>query len=231
MPEREARLLPCPFCGGEPVLDNLIDPDDHYVNCTKCEIQTIANYTREQVIARWNTRTETATQAETIAELAPGVLIRGTVCQQTPGQHAVCGIVGCRLETVNEANARSSEQDARTIATLRARVAELEGAVIVTSGIVGFRCLICGGASATDNTSQLHYAVCPLAGASLPKTEPGFSISWGPLSSEREAAVERAGKIINDEVYSLTGWPISRIESESVARAALVAAAKTGETT
>lgn len=50
-------LLPCPFCGGEPVLDDLGDPhDDSFVHCTHCEVQQIANYTSEKAAARWNTR-------------------------------------------------------------------------------------------------------------------------------------------------------------------------------
>lgn len=49
-------LLPCPFCGGEALVDNLIDDDDYSVRCLSCEIQQIANYTRPQAIRRWNRR-------------------------------------------------------------------------------------------------------------------------------------------------------------------------------
>jgi Lar family restriction alleviation protein len=55
--ERKPDLLPCPFCGSSNlVLDNLVDEDDYFVSCGGCEIQQIANYTREGAIRRWNQR-------------------------------------------------------------------------------------------------------------------------------------------------------------------------------
>ena len=48
---------PCPFCGSEDLeLDNLVDADDFYVSCRKCQVQQIANYTKEEAVRRWNTR-------------------------------------------------------------------------------------------------------------------------------------------------------------------------------
>ena len=50
-------LLPCPFCGsGNLKLENLVDEDDYFVSCGGCEIQQIANYTRDTAIKKWNTR-------------------------------------------------------------------------------------------------------------------------------------------------------------------------------
>jgi Lar family restriction alleviation protein len=50
-------LKPCPFCGSEDLeLDNLVDADDFYVSCRKCQVQQIANYTKEVAAQRWNTR-------------------------------------------------------------------------------------------------------------------------------------------------------------------------------
>jgi Lar family restriction alleviation protein len=50
-------LLPCPFCGSEDLsLDNLIDDDDFGVECNSCQIQQIANYTRDEAVRRWNVR-------------------------------------------------------------------------------------------------------------------------------------------------------------------------------
>lgn len=54
-------LLPCPFCGGEAVLDNLIDQDDFFVSCKTCEVQQIANYRGPESIRRWNTRVSLST--------------------------------------------------------------------------------------------------------------------------------------------------------------------------
>jgi Lar family restriction alleviation protein len=50
-------LLPCPFCGStDLVLNNLLDDDDYFVSCNGCEIQQIANYTKDESIRRWNLR-------------------------------------------------------------------------------------------------------------------------------------------------------------------------------
>lgn len=50
-------LLPCPFCGGDPIADNLGDPmDDSFIHCSKCEVQQIANYAPHRAAALWNTR-------------------------------------------------------------------------------------------------------------------------------------------------------------------------------
>jgi Lar family restriction alleviation protein len=52
-----AVLKPCPFCGSPDLeLSNLCDPDDYFVSCNGCEVQQIANYTREEAIQRWNER-------------------------------------------------------------------------------------------------------------------------------------------------------------------------------
>jgi Lar family restriction alleviation protein len=54
-PNRE--LLPCPFCGSSNLtLDNLTELDDFFIECEGCQIQQIANYTRDEAIRRWNYR-------------------------------------------------------------------------------------------------------------------------------------------------------------------------------
>lgn len=59
MPEKnEVKLLPCPFCGGEAVVDNDNGPyDEHYaewVECRKCLIRTCPR--KKADIKAWNTR-------------------------------------------------------------------------------------------------------------------------------------------------------------------------------
>jgi Lar family restriction alleviation protein len=49
-------LLPCPFCGGEAELGNLVDEDDYFVQCKDCEVQQIANYKPRVAVRRWNQR-------------------------------------------------------------------------------------------------------------------------------------------------------------------------------
>ena len=57
----DADCLPCPFCGGEPIADDLGDPaDDSFIHCSGCEVQQIANYTPQEAAARWNTRVRIA---------------------------------------------------------------------------------------------------------------------------------------------------------------------------
>lgn len=54
---KDLPLLPCPFCGSEDLtLQNLVDEDDYYVSCRKCEVQQIANYPMTVAIERWNQR-------------------------------------------------------------------------------------------------------------------------------------------------------------------------------
>ncbi|MBI1213604.1 MAG: restriction alleviation protein, Lar family [Alphaproteobacteria bacterium] len=60
-------LAACPFCGGMALLDCLTGDDSYFVQCAKCEIQQIANYTRDQAIERWNSR------AALTAQRAPAV--------------------------------------------------------------------------------------------------------------------------------------------------------------
>lgn len=50
-------VLPCPFCGCTKIwIENLGSSDDWYCQCSKCEVQQIANYDRLTAISRWNQR-------------------------------------------------------------------------------------------------------------------------------------------------------------------------------
>jgi|SRR5208282_134493 len=50
-------LLPCPFCGSTRLtLENLGEGDDWFVSCQGCEVQQIANYSKEEAMERWNRR-------------------------------------------------------------------------------------------------------------------------------------------------------------------------------
>ena len=52
----EKTLLPCPFCGGAPILDDLGEEDDFFVHCGSCEVQQIANKTIDTAVSEWNQR-------------------------------------------------------------------------------------------------------------------------------------------------------------------------------
>ena len=50
-------LKPCPFCGSTDLeWSNLGENDDWYVCCKSCDIQQIANYTKQVAFERWNNR-------------------------------------------------------------------------------------------------------------------------------------------------------------------------------
>lgn len=50
-------LLPCPFCGGEGVLDSEFPAGYFWVLCTGCGMQTEAFETEPKARLAWNTRT------------------------------------------------------------------------------------------------------------------------------------------------------------------------------
>lgn len=56
MTETISVLSPCPFCGGEPEMQNLGDADSFYVHCKDCEVQQIASYRPHVAARRWNQR-------------------------------------------------------------------------------------------------------------------------------------------------------------------------------
>jgi|SRR5882724_10344969 len=79
---QEVELLPCPFCGSQDLmLDSLGDSDDWFVSCNGCEIQQIANYTREIAIERWNKR---ATLSHPIPHSSDWILCP----ERLPAQHS-----------------------------------------------------------------------------------------------------------------------------------------------
>ena len=57
------KLLPCPFCGGNPDGPHLASgdfgyPDDHWIECEICEITMYADI-EDLVVAKWNQRYDT----------------------------------------------------------------------------------------------------------------------------------------------------------------------------
>lgn len=68
-------LLPCPFCGGAPLVvfdaDSVDQP--HYIECQKCFATTAASYngTKNAIIA-WNTRTAPKSNAPDICPIYQG---------------------------------------------------------------------------------------------------------------------------------------------------------------
>lgn len=52
-----SKLKPCPFCGSiEPILDCLTDDTEYFVHCPSCNVQQIANHSRDSAIRGWNRR-------------------------------------------------------------------------------------------------------------------------------------------------------------------------------
>lgn len=62
MKNDDIKLKPCPFCGGEAVIQSVIKNDNlqhFYVSCSKCEIgmpMRRASLSRARVAGIWNTR-------------------------------------------------------------------------------------------------------------------------------------------------------------------------------
>lgn len=53
------KLLPCPFCGGEAYLEEILEYHN-YVHCTNCECEKgrFQTYKKSQAIKAWNTRSD-----------------------------------------------------------------------------------------------------------------------------------------------------------------------------
>jgi Lar family restriction alleviation protein len=50
------KLLPCPFCGGAPKMDELGDADSYHVVCEECQMGFHANFKPQDAADRWNRR-------------------------------------------------------------------------------------------------------------------------------------------------------------------------------
>lgn len=77
--EQKVQLLPCPFCGSEPIEDR-IEPHKHYlsmmpdypgswsIECTKCEFRLFDHDSHDNVVKAWNTRQAALSHASATAE-------------------------------------------------------------------------------------------------------------------------------------------------------------------
>jgi Lar family restriction alleviation protein len=52
----DIKLLPCPFCGGAPKMEELGDADSFHVVCEECQMGFHANFTPREAADRWNRR-------------------------------------------------------------------------------------------------------------------------------------------------------------------------------
>lgn len=94
------QLLPCPFCGSDVKLDNLVAADDFFVSCGKCEVQQIANYSPEAAIARWNKRSSfIAKKLDTPCEPQGAEAPAGIYLDLSYFRHALLGVTDAFLCT------------------------------------------------------------------------------------------------------------------------------------
>ena len=56
---KNKELLPCPFCGGEAEVVNILWLEDCFLTCKGCGIVTPSYDTEKEAINAWNTRTNT----------------------------------------------------------------------------------------------------------------------------------------------------------------------------
>ena len=50
----ENKLEPCPFCGGEAMINGITLV---YIKCTKCGVETVGYREEDEAITAWNRRT------------------------------------------------------------------------------------------------------------------------------------------------------------------------------
>src|ERR1700761_6938336 len=74
-------LLPCPFCGA-PARDDLLPHHNGpgWVQCSACECDQHMSDTREEAVARWNTRAISPEAGERLWCKACGTVTRRKVC-------------------------------------------------------------------------------------------------------------------------------------------------------
>lgn len=58
--ESDARLKPCPFCGGQPKMEILGGEGSPYrvIRCTRCKCDLYYQPTEEMAVKKWNSRME-----------------------------------------------------------------------------------------------------------------------------------------------------------------------------
>jgi len=65
----DVTLLPCPFCGKEPMLHRLANMSSlHKVSCKFCDAGPHSSLSREAAITAWNTRTPSPDSGERMRE-------------------------------------------------------------------------------------------------------------------------------------------------------------------
>lgn len=100
----EMTMLPCPFCGGNAALCNVVG--EHFVMCQTCKIMGASTYEDDRAIAAWNTRPQLDSRAARVVlpqKYRAGWRITGAVQTIPDGWYYECGAMKAALERADVA--------------------------------------------------------------------------------------------------------------------------------
>lgn len=100
-----ARLLPCPFCGGEADIDHdHTVEENHAYGCRRCGLW-FDTFNSDDAIAEWNTRTPSDHQRAVQDAVAKAVEAEAAVWREAIDQHS--GVMAAKYTAAKAAAIRS----------------------------------------------------------------------------------------------------------------------------